>query len=562
MADLAAIATVTAITGRAFVKDENGKTRELAVGDILRKGDVIVTEAGSSVELETADGEAIALQEAQEVTVSEDMSSQSASDRQDSEVAESTIETVLQALESNEDLNQVLADTAAGGGAASEGHSFLRLSRILETLETTSLNLSENDTTVAPILDTDAVQGGEANSEDTATPPTTPPGNSNPILGADTSVDVVENTLGVGSFPATDVDSDTIIYSLSGADAALFQIDASGNLSFITAPDFESNPGPFDVTIIATDDGEGNLTASQNITVNVTNVIENTAPVLGSDAIADVPENSSFVGNYAATDADGDNITYTLGGADAALFQIDSNGNLSFITAPDFESNPGPFDVTITATDDGEGNLSATQNITVNVTNVTENTAPLLGTDVTVDVTENTVSVGNYAATDAEGDNITYSLSGADAALFEIDTSGNLRFISPPDFETDPGPFNVIVTATDDGEGSLSASQNIIVNIQDASENGPTITVTASDVTEESVAVGDVIASFTAADPDGDVLTYQLLNNSDNYFVLNGTDVELTADGVAAINDDALNLTSLTIEVEASDGTNTASDSD
>src|SRR5690606_4388983 len=103
---------------------------------------------------------------------------------------------------------------------------------------------------------------------------------------------------------------------------------------------------------------------------------------------------------------------------------------LSFISAPDFETDAGPFNITVTATDDGEGNLFDTQNITINVTNIIENTAPVLGADTSVDAAENTTVVGNFASTDAEGNNLTYTLSGANAGLFSIDTAGNLSFIS------------------------------------------------------------------------------------------------------------------------------------
>src|SRR5690606_40359572 len=106
------------------------------------------------------------------------------------------------------------------------------------------------------------------------------------------------------------------------------------------------------------DVGEGTLADSQNITVNINNVIENTAPVLGADATVNVDENTTAVGNFAASDAEGDAITYSLSGADAALFSIDAAGNLSFIAAPDFETNARAFAVTVTATDDGDGTVA------------------------------------------------------------------------------------------------------------------------------------------------------------------------------------------------------------
>src|SRR5690606_15917114 len=115
-----------------------------------------------------------------------------------------------------------------------------------------------------------------------------------------------------------------------------------------------------------------------------------------TDVSVDVVENTTAVGNFAATDAEGNNIAYTLSGPDAGLFTIDSSGNLSFLAAPDFEINAGPFNITITATDDGEGALSDTQSLTVNVTNIIENAAPSLGSDTSIGVAENSTAVGNF----------------------------------------------------------------------------------------------------------------------------------------------------------------------
>ena len=61
-----------------------------------------------------------------------------------------------------------------------------------------------------------------------------------------------------------------------------------------------------------------------------------------------------------ATDADGDDLSYSLSGTDAALFTIDpATGAVRFIASPDFE-NPGDaggdnvYDITVTASDGGQ----------------------------------------------------------------------------------------------------------------------------------------------------------------------------------------------------------------
>ena len=151
--------------------------------------------------------------------------------------------------------------------------------------------------------------------------------------------------------------------TLTGADAALFAIDAvTGAVSFLAAPDFET-PGDadgdnvFDVTVTASD---GELSSSQDVAITVTDV--NEAPVVTSAATVSVEENQTATFTATATDVDGDTLTYTLAGADAALFTIDAaTGAVSFLAAPDFET-PGDadgdnvFDVTVTASD---GDLSS-----------------------------------------------------------------------------------------------------------------------------------------------------------------------------------------------------------
>ena len=132
-----------------------------------------------------------------------------------------------------------------------------------------------------------------------------------------------------------------------------------------------------------------------------------------------------------ATDEDGDDLTYSLSGTDAALFTIDpATGAVRFIAPPDFE-NPGDagrnnvYDIVVTASD---GPNDANQPVAITVTNVNDNT-PSFTSDATASVTENRTLAYTAMATDADGDALTYSLSGTDAALFTINAAtGEVRF--------------------------------------------------------------------------------------------------------------------------------------
>ena len=59
-------------------------------------------------------------------------------------------------------------------------------------------------------------------------------------------------------------------------------------------------------------------------------------------------------------------------------------------------------------------------------------------TDMNISVQENQTAAFTVNATDANGDTLTYSLSGDDASLLSISSSGVVTFNTAPDYEN-PG---------------------------------------------------------------------------------------------------------------------------
>ena len=101
------------------------------------------------------------------------------------------------------------------------------------------------------------------------------------------------------------------------------------------------------------------------------------------------------------------------------------------------------------------------------------NTAPQLIGLIDFAIDENTSEITTIEATDAEGDNITYSIEGSDSGLMTIGSvSGELSFISPPDYENpqDNNQDNVYEVTIIASDGSLSSSLGIIVSINDVLE--------------------------------------------------------------------------------------------
>ena len=353
-----------------------------------------------------------------------------------------------------------------------------------------------------------------------------------PIFTSPAAANAQENQSAAYMAAATDADGDTLVYSLSGTDSALFTIDAdTGEVSFIEAPDFEA-PGDdggdniYDIIVTASD---GTTDTEQAVAITVTNDNDN-IPVFTSPAAVSARENQTAAYMAAATDADGDTLVYSLSGTDAALFTIDANtGEVSFIAAPDFEA-PGDdggdnvYDITVTASD---GTNRTDHNVAITVTNDNDN-IPVFTSPATANAQENQTAAYMAAATDADGDTLVYSLSGTDGDLFTIDANtGEVSFRAAPDFEA-PGDdggdnvYDIIVTASD---GATDTEQAVAITVTSDNDNVPTFTSPAA----VSVAENQTAAYEAAAtDADGDTLVYSLSGTDSALFTINAATGEVS----------------------------------
>jgi Ca2+-binding RTX toxin-like protein len=372
------------------------------------------------------------------------------------------------------------------------------------------------------------------------------------------TINMPENTTFVVDAEASDPDGDTLTYAISGgADAALFTINpTTGVLSFISPPDFEGARSAvgddqlYDVNIRVSDGNGGSQEVA--LLVNVTDVDEtapNQAPFftnLTNGQTINMPENTTFVVDAEASDPDGDTLTYAIaGGADAALFTINpTTGVLSFISPPDFEGARSAvgddqlYDVNIRVSDGNGGSQEVA--LLVNVTDVDEtapNQAPFftnLTNGQTINMPENTTFVVDADASDPDGDTLTYAIAGgADAALFTINpTTGELSFISPPDFEGarsaigDDQLYDVNIRVSDGNGGSQEVA--LLVNVTDVDETAPNQAPFFTNLTNgQTINMPEnttFVVDAEASDPNGDTLTYAIAGGADAaLFTINPT---------------------------------------
>ncbi|WP_159099457.1 retention module-containing protein [Parazoarcus communis] len=191
MASAKAVATVVSITGKAEARDQAGNLRLLKVGDALLEGETLVTAAGARAELlVVADGSIVPVGEDQAVLISADLSEATRPQANEAQLADGTIQQVIQALNDGANLDDVLEEPAAGltGGGGGDGNDFVRLLRITEGVDPIEFEFEGSAAAVVPELRAAGDGADEAQTVtttgETETPVTVTPVNDAPETNA------------------------------------------------------------------------------------------------------------------------------------------------------------------------------------------------------------------------------------------------------------------------------------------------------------------------------------------------------------------------------------------
>ena len=489
--------TVTGLWGSAIVKGADGRAHPLKMGDIVRRGDVILTSQDGIVQL-TSDIHAPA-PSAAAATVDATTLPAAAEAPPKAAAARSEVDQVIEKLAQND----ADAATAAGlaGGDGGEFLPGLRVDRITETLTPLGLvNGQEADTNNTPPLAEAAASAADlANIAPSA---------------LDGSVSGPENTTLPVALRGVDSDGNVVSVTVTGVPAGGTLLLADGitvvsagqtltpaqaaGLLFKPAVDFV---GQATINFFVTDN-QGSTSNSGTVSLNLVDTNPppptNQPPVAVNDSATtteDTPATGNVLGND--SDADGNALTVTqfsLGGVNYAAgataivagvgsLTLAANGAYTFTPEPNYH---GAVPVATYTVSDGIASVTATLTLSVSAVNdapVAQN--DLASTPVNAPTTINVLANDS----DVDGDALTVTSASVDPAFgtVTVNPNGTLAF-NPANNVS--GPVAIQYTVSD-GQGG-TASATVTVNIgPNTPPEGTHATVT---ITE------DGSRSFSAAD--------------------------------------------------------------
>ncbi|MDW7695124.1 cadherin domain-containing protein [Flammeovirgaceae bacterium SG7u.111] len=229
----------------------------------------------------------------------------------------------------------------------------------------------------------------------------------------------------IATIVATDKDSDALTYSISqnisqnNKDLFEFEDESVPEISLTSGQslDFESITS-YSIEITVSD---GKLTAVVDITINVTDV--NDAPVVAAQTftVAEGVTDNTVIGTVAATDEDGDVLSYSLAlgiGSDN-IFEINASGQISLAEGKKLDYETATSHILTVEVSDGEA--SKTAKVTINVTDLDDIAIPDANF-ITALLNNSSINTnGNSVIETAEASSFTGTISAANSNIESVE---------------------------------------------------------------------------------------------------------------------------------------------
>jgi VCBS repeat-containing protein len=160
--------------------------------------------------------------------------------------------------------------------------------------------------------------------------------------------------------------------------------------------------------------------------------------------------------------------------------------------------------------------------------------------------------VGTLSATDKPTDTLSYVLLDDAGGRFAVDAhSGVVTTTAAFDHEANAS-FAITAEVTD--QGGLSTQQSFTVTVGDVNEAPTGLTIDHQAI-DENAAAGSLVGTVSASDPDGDALTYSLVDDAGGLFAIDPVTGALTA--TAALDYESAHGYSVTARADDGHGLHT-----
>jgi RHS repeat-associated protein len=305
---------------------------------------------------------------------------------------------------------------------------------------------------------------------------------------------------------ASDVDGDPLTYSLVAPPTGM-TIDPNAGL--IQWTPLSAQLGNNSVTL-QVDDGQGGI-AQQTYTVVVSSTPLNPPPSITSTPPLAATVGALYQYQVQAHDPDGETLHYALQNPSGNMHIDPLTGLLQWTPAL---AEVGTVAVAITVTDTGGG--TASQDYAVGV--IRFNHPPAINSQPQLTTTAGLAYHYDMQATDADGDPLTYALTGTLPAGMTIDRLGRLTWQTG---KGDVGNHSITVAVSDDHGATVT--QSFTLNVQ-ADTQAPQVTLQFS---ENPANLGDTVTILATAT---DNVAVQTLN-----VTVGGTPLALDADGSGSL---------------------------
>ncbi|XP_037317199.2 protocadherin alpha-2-like isoform X19 [Pungitius pungitius] len=358
---------------------------------------------------------------------------------------------------------------------------------------------------------------------------------------------------------ATDLDegmNSKILYSLikrGNTDPSnMFELNSeTGEITVKGILDYEETAA-YEVRVQATDQGATPRSAHAKLLIEIIDVNDNAPEISVTSLMTPVKEDAelgTIVALVTVIDTDGgSNGVANCRVVGSVPFKLKSNYRNDYsliVDGPLDRENTSLYNVTITATDEGNPPLSSIRVITVNISDVNDNAPRFMEPVINVYVNENSpvgyniYTMNAFDPDVASNSKLTYKLLNTSPRNFLISSMININsetgdIVSLQSFNHEElKTFQFKVQATDSGVPPLSSNVTVNVLVLDENDNSPTILLPYSEhgsVNSESIPysaeAGYFVAKIRAVDADSGynaLLSYHLSEPKGNNLFRIGT---------------------------------------